>query len=103
MKLSKKLFVGVAVIAIASASALASPVKGKKLYMKKLNGPCGFNGAVMAKKHTQDEWKTIFDGGKLEDEIKKHCKVDSVKEKYLPHLYHFFYKYASDSGEVPSC
>ena len=26
-----------------------------------------------------------------------------TKEKFLPHLYDFFYEYASDSGNVPSC
>jgi hypothetical protein len=56
----------------------------------------------MAQKHTQDEWEEIQEAGKLNDEIKSICGK-GTKDKYLPHLYDFFYEYASDSGNVPSC
>ncbi len=35
--------------------------------------PCGFSGGVMAKKHTQAEWKAIQDAGTLNDEMIKFC------------------------------
>lgn len=30
-------------------------------------------------------------------------KVKEIKDKFIPHYYDFFYEYASDSGNVPSC
>ena len=104
-----KIFKGVAAIALVLVSfttttAFADPAKGQKLYLKKLKKPCGINGAKMAAKHTQDEWEELQEGGKLEDEIKKICpKVTDVKDRYLDDLFDFFYEYANDSGNVPSC
>ena len=89
-------------VAIVSTTASADAAKGQKLYSKKLKKACGMNGAKFAAKHTQDEWEAINDSGKLNAEIKKQCGKE-VKAKYLPHLYDFFYEYASDSGNVPSC
>lgn len=78
--------------------------KGQKLFTKKLKKKCGMSGAAMAGKHTQDEWETIGEAGKLSNEIKEICPdVNYVKEKYLPHLLKFFHTYGSDSGNVPSC
>jgi hypothetical protein len=62
------------------------------------------SGTKIAASHTQEEWETIGEEGKLEDEIKTICpNVKDVKDKYLPHLLKFFYQYGSDSGNVPSC
>jgi len=80
--------------------------KGQKLYLKKLKGSCNMNGAKMATQHTQDEWESIGSGDGMAAEIKKICpgtKDKAVKEKYLQHYYDFFFEYASDSGNVPSC
>ena len=88
-----------------SATTLsADAAKGQKLYLKKLKGACGFNGAKMAAKHSQDEWEAVKDT--LADEIRNICpkvKDKALKDKYLPHYYDFFYEYANDSGNVPSC
>ena len=71
---------------------------------KKLKNNCDMTGAKMAAKHSQDEWEAINDAGNLSDEIKTICpNVKKVKEKFLPHYYDFFYEYANDSGNVPSC
>lgn len=103
-KLLKLVFVGVVALSLSSTVASASVSKGQKLFSKKLKKACGMTGAKMAAQHSQDEWETINNGGKLADEIKTICpNVDSVKEKYLPHYYDFFYEYANDSGNVPSC
>jgi len=82
----------------------ADVTKGQKLFSKKLKKSCGFSGAKMATMHSQDQWETIQENGKLVEEIKVICpKVKKIKEKYIPHFYDFFYEYASDSGNVPSC
>jgi hypothetical protein len=87
-----------------STNATADIAKGQKIFIKKYKKSCGFNGGVMAKKHTQKEWKEIYDSGKLNDELLKQCpKAKEAKEKYLKHMYDFFFNYASDSGNVPSC
>ncbi len=97
---------GTLAISLLSTSAMADPAKGQKIYLKKLKKACGFNGAKMSAMHTQDEWEEIKESGKLEDEIIKLCpkvKKGYLKKKWLDDLYDFFYKYASDSGNVPSC
>ena len=101
-KLLKLAFVGAVALSLTTTVASASSSKGQKLYSKKLKSHCGFSGAVMASKHSQDEWEGIQGEGKLNSEIKHLCGTE-VKDKYLPHLYDFFYKFANDSGNVPSC
>ena len=80
----------------------ADVAKGQKLYQKKYKKLCGMSGAKMAGTHTQDEWEEMKDEGMLLDELNKKCS-GKVQEKHLEHLYDFFYEYASDSGNVPSC
>jgi len=84
----------------------ADSAKGQKLYSKKLKSDCGFSGAVMASKHTQDEWDELGTGDGLKAEIKKLCpnvKDKALKDKYLPQYLDFFKEFGSDSGNVPSC
>jgi len=103
-KLLKLVFVSAVALSLSSTVASADVKKGQKLYSKKLKKDCGITGAEMAKKHTQDEWESFGTGDALEAEIKKICPdVKDVKGKYLPHFQDFFYEYASDSGNVPSC
>jgi len=102
-KLLVLLFAAVVGLSFVSTSAFAGTAKGQKLFIKKMKKPCGFSGGVMAKKHTQGEWKTIQNEGKLNDELLKFCpKAKPLKEKYVSHVYDFLYNYASDSGNVPS-
>jgi hypothetical protein len=103
--LSKVLLVGAVVLSLGTTSAFAgNAVKGQKLFIKKYKEACGLNGAEMAGKYTQDEWESLMDDGKIVDEMKTICpNIKEVKEKFVPHLYEFYYKYASDSGNVPSC
>lgn len=105
-RLLKLVLTGAVVLGLSSTVASASPAKGQKLYSKYLKAPCGFTGAKMATKHTQDEWEAIHQGGKLADEIKTICpnvEGKPLKEKFMDHYFDFFYEYASDSGNVPSC
>ncbi|MEA1914449.1 MAG: cytochrome C [Campylobacterota bacterium] len=91
-------------VAFTATTASADVAKGQKLFSKKLKKSCGMTGAKMAGKHSQDEWETLQEDGKLAEEIMKICPdVKKVKEKYLPHYYDFFKEYANDSGNVPSC
>lgn len=103
-KLLKMIMIGVIALGIGSTIVNADAVKGQKLFIKKYKKSCGFTGGVMAKKHTQDEWESIYKSGKLNDELLKQCpKSKKSKKKYLKHMYEFFFNYASDSGNVPSC
>ncbi len=93
-------------LSMGASVANADPVKGQKLYQKKLKSPCGFTGAKMAQKHSQDEWEELNDDGEIAAEIKRICPKtpsSALKDKYIPHYYDFFYEYANDSGNVPSC
>ncbi len=102
--LLKLALAGAIALAMSSTVASADVTKGQKLYSKKLKKKCGFSGAKMAQKHTQDQWEAIQEAGTLDAEIMTICpKVKKVKGKYLPHFYDFFYEYANDSGNVPSC
>jgi len=101
-KLLKLVLAGAIALAMSTTVASADVAKGQKLYSKKLKKACAMTGAKMASKHTQDEWEAIGKGDNLNAEIKKACGKE-VKTKYLPHLYDFFFEYASDSGNVPSC
>ncbi len=89
---------------LVTTSGSADPIRGQKLYLKKIKEDCGIDGAVMSAKHTQDEWEELKKSGKFEDEIKSICpNVKDVKDKYVPDLFDFFYEFGSDSGNVPSC
>ena len=101
-KLLKLVLAGAVALALSTTVASADVSKGQKLYSKKLKKACGVTGAKMAGKHTQDQWEAIGNGAGLNAEIEKQCGK-KVKDKYLPHLYDFFYEYGSDSGNVPSC
>ena len=100
-KLLKLAFAGAVALSLSATVASADVAKGQKLYSKKLKKACGITGAKMAQKHTQDEWESINEAGKMGEEIIKICP--DVKEKYVEHFYDFFHEYASDSGNVPSC
>jgi len=105
-KLISSLLAAAVLAGVMSSSAMADPAKGQKLYLKKLKKACGINGAKMSAKHTQDEWEALKNDGKLEDEIIKICpkvKKGYLKDKWMNDIYDFFYNYASDSGNVPSC
>lgn len=90
-------------LALMTTTASADAAKGQKIYSKMLKDKCGINGGDFAGKHTQDEWKEIFDAGKLAEEIGAICTDAEIKEKFLPSMYDFVYDFASDSGNVPSC
>lgn len=105
-KLLKLILASVMVLAVSTTVASADVAKGQKLYLKKLKGSCSMNGAKMATQHTQGEWQTLKKEGKLADELKKLCpsvKDKALKNKYIEHYYDFFFEYANDSGNVPSC
>ena len=72
----KKLLIALMVVAMAvvfSGGAFANDLKGQKIIKKNLKESCGMDGSEIAQKHTQGEWKTIFEAGKLPDEIKTIC------------------------------
>lgn len=92
------------VLLIAGVGANADVSKGQKVIIKKLKKDCGFNGSVLAHKHTQAQWKSINGKGALSEELKILCPNSKpLKAKYIPHVYDFLYNFALDSGNVPSC
>jgi hypothetical protein len=98
------LLVAIMSISFFTTSAFAGSDKGQKIIIKKLKRPCGFNGAVLASKHTQEEWTTLFNDGKLNTELIIICpKAKPLKKRYIEDVYDFLNNYASDSGNVPSC
>lgn len=105
-KLLKIAIASMIVLGFSATVASADVNKGQKLYLKKLKKSCGFTGAKMSAKYSQEKWEAINDKGALAAEIKKICptaKDKALKSKYIPHYYDFFYEYANDSGNVPSC
>ncbi len=99
----KLVLTGAVALSLSTTVASASAAKGQKLYSKKLKKACGINGAKFAAKHTQDEWKAIGEKG-MQAEIKTICpKAKDLKAKYIKDVYDFAEKFASDSGNVPSC
>jgi hypothetical protein len=105
-KLLKLVLASIMVLAVSTTVASADVAKGQKLYLKKLKGSCNMNGAKMATQHSQDEWEAFKEEGKLAEELKRMCpsaKDKALKDKYLPHYFDFFFEYANDSGNVPSC
>jgi hypothetical protein len=105
-KLLKTVLTSAMVLALGTTVASADTDKGQKLFAKKLKASCGMSGAVIAAKHTQDEWSEINEAGTMADEIKNICpsaEDKAIKAKYLNHYFDFFKEYASDSGNVPSC
>jgi hypothetical protein len=107
MKKVSKILIGCLLITgITSSSLMADAAKGQKLYIKKLKKSCGIPGGIMAQKHTQDEWKELKENNSITKELKTICPnipEKSLKSKYIPHYYDFFYEFANDSGNVPSC
>ncbi|WP_263832321.1 cytochrome C [Sulfurospirillum oryzae] len=102
----KKIFYAILVsTCLLSTSLYASAVRGKNFYAQYLKPVCGFNGEVMGKKHTANEWKTFNDNNQLNLAIKALCPNAPLitTEKDLTNLYHFLSSFASDSGNVPSC
>ncbi len=92
-------------LGLGSVTLNADSTKGQKLYLKKLKGACGMNGAKMAAKHTQAGWEEAKENG-LAKEIQKICPTatkKALKDKYMGHYFDFFHNFASDSGNVPSC
>ncbi|NKQ41877.1 MAG: cytochrome C [Sulfurovum sp.] len=90
-----------------ATTASADVGKGQKIVLKKLKKACAKSGiedgGILAKKHTQAEWKAANDAGKLNEAIKTLCpEAKELKEKYMTHVFDFLHNYASDSGNVPS-
>lgn len=102
--IAKICFVSLIGVSFATISASADIAKGQKIILKKLKKSCGMNGAEIAKKHTQAEWKKIKEEKKFNEEILGICpKSKPLKSKYVDDVYDFIFEYAKDSGNVPSC
>ncbi len=99
-------------LGLLSSAAMADADKGQKYYLKIFKDKTGFNGTKFAAMHTQAEWEELFanDGAGFIKEfseaypaLKAYLEGDQFKEKVMEHIKDFAIKYASDSGNVPSC
>ncbi|MCL2298032.1 MAG: cytochrome C [Proteobacteria bacterium] len=103
-KLSKTALMAAMGMMLVSPMALADVDKGQRTFIRFMKEPCGMDGGALAKKHTQAEWKKIFEEGKLSDRLLQYCpKAKPLNEKQVKDVYDFLYHYGSDSGNVPSC
>ncbi len=111
MLLNKKVVVATLVgLSLLSTSAFADADVGQRLYQKKLKELCGFSGAVFAAKHDQATWEEAKDNGTLGEVMTEVCpggadffKSEKFESKFSAPLYDFVNKFASDSGNIPSC
>jgi len=89
---------------IGSSSLFADINQGATIYKSYFRTACGFSGNVMAKKHTQNEWQSLFDAKQLSAELQTLCpSAKPLKPNDVAHLYEFLYHYASDSGNTALC
>ena len=96
-------FFGLSVMAT-SAVADQSDI-GQRVYLQMFADACGMNGTRFAAQHTQIEWEDILEDGLFEERMIEICggNIEAVPERFIPALFDFAHKYASDSGNVPSC
>ena len=109
------LYTKVAVATLLGLSLLGTTLsadadKGTRIYQKKLKSVCGISGAVFAAKNDQMTWEEAKENGELGAVMTKACPAgadffssDKFEDKYAEHLYDFVHKFASDSGNIPSC
>ena len=97
-------------LSLLSTTLSADAAKGQRIYQKKLQETCGFTGAVFSAKNDQATWEEANENGELGALMTEACpageaffKSDKFKKKYSSHLYNFVDKFASDSGNIPSC
>lgn len=73
-------------------------------FKKEVRKSCGFSTNVLAKKHTQKEWQSIYEAKQFTEELSLLCpKLKPVKANAVEEIYYFFYNYASDSGNTVLC
>ena len=85
-------------------SLLADATMGADIFKKEMRTVCGFSGNVMAKKHTQNEWKHLYEAGTHKAEMLLLCPdAKPLSDASLKHLYDFLYHFAIDSGNTALC
>ncbi len=90
--------------ALLAVGASADADVGQKVYSQVFKDKCEMSGTKFAASHSQDEWQEIMNEGGFGTAMAKLCPgVDAVPKKFQKHLFDFAYKYANDSGNVPSC
>ncbi len=78
--------------------------EGKKIFIRNLQTPCELSATSLAAMHSQDEWEAIVQAGEFEEEIIKICpKLEGeYNQTWSPSLYQFVYRYANDTGDIPT-
>ena len=110
-QLIKIILLGALLGSLGSSVLMADVKKGQKYYLKTFKSKFKMNGVKFATLHTQEEWIVLFEnegeGFKKEfsQAYPKSQKLLSNPKvwKKLQHVKDFAIKYASDSGNMPSC
>ena len=104
-KVIRLLVLSILGLSVITSTVYASSHRGKAFYAGTLKEPCGFDGSVMGKKYTINEWRVFYNDKKLGAIVHTLCPKapEITDEKDLTNLYHFLSSFASDSGNVPSC
>ena len=78
--------------------------KGRQIFLSEIKNKCSMNGQRFAASHTQSEWKELYERGEITKEVNTMCQQKVLNEHTeTVDLYAFTVKFASDSGEMPSC
>ncbi|MGM0532858.1 MAG: cytochrome C [Campylobacterota bacterium] len=100
----KKLVLTAVTVGLLAVGASADADVGQKVYSQVFKDKCQMSGTKFAAAHSQDEWQEIMDAGNFGSQMAAMCPdVQTVPQKFQKHLFDFAYKYANDSGNVPSC
>ena len=104
--LTRVLMVVLLGLGIASAFGSADPIKGEKILLRAIQDDCELTAPRVASQHTLAEWKTLFDAGKMEEEVNKLCKrkqpIKPFNPKYSKYVFEYMEHYANDSGAIPA-
>lgn len=104
LKLSKSALVCALGLCLYQPAVLAKSSDIIEPFKKEVRNTCRFSTNVLAKKHTQSEWQSIYEGKTLNEELSLLCPtLKPVKPNDLSEIYYFLYNYASDSGNTVVC
>jgi len=102
-------FILLLLMGLVTSTISADPVKGEKLLIRAVHDDCVLPAPRIAMAHSQAEWNTIFQSGKMEEEVAKLCQRKTTLEpfstrcsKYAEDIHEYMEHYANDSGAIPA-
>jgi len=79
--------------------------KAQRIFRNKLQRKCGYTAGHFAQQHTKEEWETLHEEGKFQEEFARMCPkgIKVAKDEWMEPLYLFAIRYAEDSDVRPRC